>query len=229
MTAPRAKGPEGGGHETRRLSRHIIVLGVIGFLTAMSSAMVYGLLPVFLVKVLHATMATVGVIEGAAEATTSLAKIVSGVASDRLGRRKPVILLGYALSALNKLMFPLAGGASAILAARVVDRVGKGMRDAPRDAFLTDVTPASIRGSGFGLRLAFYTSGYVIGPLAAIGLMNFSHDDFRLVFWVAVIPAAIAVIVLIVALKEASKPHTLGALPVRIRLDDLSCFSRRFW
>ena len=214
---------------TGRLPRHIAVLGVISFLTAMSSAMVYGLLPVFLVRVLHGTVALVGVIEGIAEAATSLTKIVSGIASDWLDRRKPIVLFGYALSAVNKLLFPLAGDASTVLLARVVDRVGKGMRDAPRDAFLTDVTPAPIRGSGFGLRLAFYTTGFVVGLLAAIGLMRLSGDNFRLVFWVAVVPAVIAIVVLLIALKEPPKRTTRGALQFRIRRGDLARFPPQFW
>ena len=133
----------------------------------MSSAMVYGLLPVFLVRVLHTTIASVGIIEGIA---------------DWLGRRKPIVLLGYALSAVNKVLFPLAGDASTVLLARVIDRVGKGTRDAPRDAFLTDVTPMPIRGSGFGLRITFYTAGFVAGPLAAMALMRAGGDNFSLVF-----------------------------------------------
>ena len=158
-----------------------------------------------------------------------MAKIVSGMASDRLGRRKPIVLLGYALSAVNKLFFPLAASASTVLVARVVDRLGKGTRDAPRDAFLTDVTPAAIRGSGFGLRLTFYTSGFVVGPLLAIALMNLSGDDFRLVFWVAVIPAAIAVIVLLVALEEPPRRAAGPGPRLRIRRSEITSFPRSFW
>ena len=229
MTASGLIAPVPGDPAMRHLPRHVVILGVISFLTAMSSAMVYGLLPVFLLRVLHTSVATVGLIEGVAEATTSLTKIVSGVASDRLGRRKPIVLLGYALSAINKLVFPLAGAASTIFAARVIDRVGKGMRDAPRDAFLTDVTPAPIRGSGFGLRLAFYTAGFVVGPLSAMALMRTSGDDFRLVFWVAVVPAVIAIIVLLVALKEPPRRTTLPPPRLRIRRSDLAGFPSLFW
>jgi MFS family permease len=191
--------------------------------------MVYGLLPVFLVRVLNSTMAAVGVIEGAAEAMTSLTKILSGMTSDWLGRRKPIVLLGYALSAINKLLFPFADAASTVLVARVIDRVGKGTRDAPRDAFLTDVTPAPIRGSGFGLRLAFYTTGYVVGPLVAIVLMRLSGDNFRMVFWIAVIPAAIAIIVLLVALKEPPGRTAPGVPRLQIKLGDLARFPSSFW
>ena len=194
VTAERPQAPDPDGLVPRRLPRHIAVLGVISLLTAMSSAMVYGLLPVFLVRVLGASVASVGLIEGIAEAMSSFMKIISGFASDWMGRRKPLVLLGYAVSAVNKVMFPLAGDVFTVLVARVIDRGGKGMRDAPRDAFLTDVTPTKIRGSGFGLRLAFYTTGFVIGPLAAIALMKLSGDNFQLVFWIAVIPAFMAIV-----------------------------------
>ena len=229
MTTSLSGGSKRGARVAAQLPRHVAVLGVISFLTAMSSAMVQGLLPVFLVRVLHSTMATVGIIEGAAEGMTSITKIVSGMTSDWLGRRKPIVLLGYVLSAVNKLLFPLAGDASVVLVARVIDRVGKGMRDAPRDAFLTDVTPAPIRGSGFGLRLAFYTTGFVVGPLAAIGLMRLSGDDVRLVFWIAVIPAAIAIIVLLVALKEPLKPPTPAWPSLQIQPGALAHFPAPFW
>ena len=156
------------------LSPNVPVLGFVSLLMGMSSAMIYGVLPVFLVVVLGASTASVGFIEGVAEATTSFAKIFSGITSDRIRRRKPLVVLGYALSAVNKLLFPIAESASMVLLARMSDRVGKGVRDAPRDAFMTDMTPMAIRGSGFGLRLALYTVGAVLGPLAAMAIMSLS-------------------------------------------------------
>ena len=147
-------------------------------LTAMSSAMIYSLLPVFMVRVLGISIASVGVIEGTAEAANSLIKIVSGAGSDWIGRRKPLVVFGYVLSAIIKTIFPVAGTASTVLAARVIDRLGKGIRDAPRDAFLADLTAKEIRGKGFGLRLALAISGFVVGPLIAMGLMKLSGDDF---------------------------------------------------
>ena len=229
MTAEHTEAPDLEGSTPRRLPRHIVVLGIISLLTAMSSAMVYGLLPVFLVRVLGATVASVGVIEGVAEAMTSLTKIVSGFASDRMGRRKPLVLLGYAVSAINKVMFPLAGDVFTVFVARVIDRAGKGMRDAPRDAFLTDVTPVKVRGSGFGLRLAFYTTGFVIGPLAAITLMKLSGDNFQLVFWIAVIPAFVAVIVVLFGLKEPVR-KTFAAEPFRMpRRAEFAQLAGPFW
>lgn len=135
----------------------------------------------------------------------------------------------YALSAINKLLFPLASDASTVLLARIIDRVGKGSRDAPRDAFLTDVTPMPVRGSGFGLRITFYTSGFIVGPLIAILLMKLTSDNFRLVFWVAVIPAAVAILVLLVSLKEPPRRITLPPPKLRIRRSDLACFPNSFW
>lgn len=227
MTVERLQ-PAEPGEQALRMPRNVAVLGVISFLTALSSAMVYGLLPVFLVRVLGASMTSVGLIEGAAEGMMALARIASGIASDWMGRRKPLVLLGYAVSAVNKITFPLAGAVSVVLAARTIDRIGKGLRDAPRDAFMTDVTPARIRGSGFGLRLTFYTTGYVFGPLAAMGLMSVSGDNFRLVFWIAVIPAVMAIFVLFYGIKE-SAPRQFAARPLRLRRSDLALFSGAFW
>lgn len=228
VPATTAERPEAPNPQGRRLPRHVTILGIISLLTAMSSAMVYGLLPVFLVKVLGATTASVGFIEGIAEASMSLARIISGLASDWTGRRKPFVLLGYAVSAINKVMFPLAGAVSMVLAARIIDRIGKGLRDAPRDAFMTDVTPAKIRGSGFGLRLAFYTTGFVIGPLTAMGLMSVSGDDFRLVFWLAVIPAAIAIIILLFGVTE-NAPKKIAPRPLLLRRSEFALFTAAFW
>lgn len=229
MTAERPQAPDSDEPMPRRLPRHIVVLGIISLLTAMSSAMVYGLLPVFLVRVLGASVASVGLIEGIAEAMSSFMKIISGFASDWMGRRKPLVLLGYAVSAINKVMFPLAGDVFTVLVARVIDRGGKGMRDAPRDAFLTDVTPTKIRGSGFGLRLTFYTTGFVIGPLAAIALMKLSGDNFKLVFWIAVIPAFMAIVVVLFGLKEPAR-KTFATRPFRLpRRAEFARLAGPFW
>src|SRR6516164_2944305 len=169
-----------------KLSRNVTALGLVSLCMGMSSAMIHGLLPAFLVTVLGVSILFVGLIEGTAEATTSLVKIFSGRLSDWLGRRKALVVVGYGLSALTKLLFPVAETALAILAARTIDRIGKGIRDAPRDALLADVTPSEIRGSGFGLRTALY-----------------SGDNFRLVFWLAAIPGFVSVAVLVIGVKEA--------------------------
>ena len=214
------------GQAPRNLSPNIAMLGCVSLLTAMSSAMVYSLLPIFLVKVLGASVAVVGMMEGAAEATNSMMRLLSGAISDWTGRRKPLVVAGYLLSAANKLLFPVAESVSVIFVARIIDRFGKGIRDAPRDAFITDLTPSEIRGSGFGLRLTFYTTGFVAGPLAAIGLMILSGDNFRLVFWLAVIPAFIAIAILLFAVKEA--PNNQARQP-RIRASELARLGAPFW
>jgi hypothetical protein len=189
----------------RRLSPNIAALGWVSLLTAMSSSMIYGLLPVFLVRVLGASAASIGLIEGLAEAANSLVKVLSGALSDRTGRRKPLVVFGYTLSAVVKTLFPFAAAPSTVLVARVADRLGKGIRDAPRDAFLADLTAPGTRGSGFGLRLALAIAGFVLGPFIAIGLMKLSGNDFRLVFWVALLPAYLAIAVLILAVKETGR------------------------
>ena len=212
-----------------RLSPTIAWLGTVSLLTAMSSAMIYGLLPVFLLKVLGANAAIVGTLEGAAEAANSFMKILSGAISDRVGRRKPLLVFGYALSAFNKLLFPLADSVAVVVVARVVDRIGKGIRDAPRDAFLTDITPSPIRGSGFGLRIAFYTTGFVIGPAAAIGLMTLSGDNFRLVFAAAVVPAFLATLILLWAVQERPGQPIAALRRWPIRAGDWHRFAGPFW
>ena len=217
----RASGPQS-------LSPNVPILGLVSLLMGMSSAMIYGVLPVFLVVVLGASTASVGLIEGIAEATTSLTKILSGITSDRIRRRKPLVVLGYALSAVNKLLFPIAESASMVLLGRMADRVGKGVRDAPRDAFMTDMTPTAIRGSGFGLRLALYTIGAVLGPLAAMTIMSLSGDNFRLVFWLALIPGFMSVVVLLLWVKEEPRANP----PARwspMRWMDIANFPAPFW
>ena len=228
MVTPDDLAVVGRSRRVHQLSPNVVRLGFVSLLTAMSSAMVYGLLPVFLVKSLGVTVASVGLIEGIAEATTSFVKVISGAASDWIGRRKPLVVIGYTISALNKIVFPLASAASVVLLARAVDRVGKGIRDAPRDAFMTDVTPVPIRGRGFGLRIAFYTVGFVLGPAVAIVLMRLSGDDFRLVFWVAVIPAFLSIAV-VAGLRELPWKHADGPLRLAMRSGELKLMPPGFW
>jgi MFS family permease len=212
----------------RPLSPNVAVLGYVSMLTAMSSAMIYGLLPVFLVRVLGVSMVSVGLIEGLAEAANSLIKIFSGALSDRIGRRKPLVVFGYTLSAVIKTLFPLAGAAWTVLVARVIDRFGKGIRDAPRDAFLADLTAPEIRGTGFGLRLALAIAGFVVGPIVAIGLMKLSGDDFRLVFWIALIPAYLSIVLLLLAVKEEPGAADGGRRRL-IRRGDIAALPPPFW
>jgi MFS family permease len=185
-----------------RVPGTVWALGAVSLLMDLSSELVHSLLPVFMVTVLGASMLAVGVVEGIAEATASIVKLFSGAISDRLGRRKPIVVLGYGLAALSKPLFPLAGSVPLVLAARFMDRIGKGIRGAPRDALIADVTPEGVRGAAYGLRQALDTVGAVLGPLAAIGLMLLLASDVRAVLWWAVVPAIAAVVVLVLFVKE---------------------------
>lgn len=194
-----------------------------------SSEMIHALLPLFLTVGLGASVALVGVIEGVAEATASIAKVFSGYLSDRIGRRKPLILIGYALGALSKPFFALAGAPVTVLAARFADRIGKGLRGAPRDALVADVTPESIRGRAYGVRQALDTAGAFIGPLAAIALMAVFSDQMRTVFWFAIIPAGLAVLLVLIGVEDraAGSGETHSRAPVR--LADLRRLDFAFW
>ena len=199
------------------LPSNVVMLGVVSLLMGTSSQMIHSLLPLFLVTVLGASTISVGIIEGVAEATNAFAKVFSGSLSDWLGRRKPLVVLGYGLAALSKPLFPLAGDAATVLAARFIDRAGKGIRDAPRDALLADELPQRARGSGYGLRLALFTIGSVVGPLLAMGIMLASGGDFRLVFWIATLPATVCVVVLVIAVKEPANLRANGAPLLALR------------
>jgi len=198
-------------HRTR-IPAAVWALGLVSLLMDVSSELVHSLLPVFLVTALGASALVVGLIEGAAEATALIVKVFSGVLSDYWGRRKPLAVLGYGLGALSKPLFALATGSGLVLAARLIDRVGKGIRGAPRDALVADVTPPAIRGAAFGLRQALDTVGAFLGPLLAMGLMLLWADDFRAVFWVAIVPGFLAVALLLFGVQEPEKDR--AAQPV---------------
>lgn len=204
------------------------VLGFVSLLMDLSSEMVHSLLPLFLVGTLGVSVLTVGVIEGIAEATALITKVFSGALSDRLGRRKGLAVLGYALGACTKPVFALASGVGMVVAARFVDRIGKGIRGAPRDALLADITPPQVRGAAYGLRQALDTVGALLGPLLATALMLLWANDFRAVFWVAVIPGALAVALLFAGVHEA--PHTAErAAGNPIRRQALARLSGAYW
>jgi len=210
-----------------RVPRTVWALGFVSLCMDLSSELVHGLLPVFMTAVLGASMLAVGVVEGIAEATASIVKLFSGVLSDRVGRRKPLVVLGYALAAASKPLFPLAGSVPLVLVARLMDRVGKGIRGAPRDALIADVTPAEVRGAAYGLRQALDTVGAVLGPLAAIGLMLLLASDIRAVLWVAVVPAILSVVVLVLFVREPPATSTAHANPLsRTALGELTL---RYW
>jgi MFS family permease len=186
----------------KKIPPSIWVLGFVSMLMDISSEMIHSLLPMFLVGVLGVSVFTVGIIEGLAEATALIVKVFSGTLSDYLGKRKGLALFGYALGALTKPLFAIASGAGLVTAARLMDRVGKGIRGAPRDALVADLAPPEIRGAAFGLRQSLDTVGAFVGPLLGVGLMLLWANDFRAVFWVAVIPGLLAVLLLLVGVQE---------------------------
>ncbi|CAI1591796.1 Inner membrane transport protein yajR [Serratia quinivorans] len=189
-----------------RIPKGVWVLGGVSLLMDVSSEMIHSLLPLFMVTTLGVSVVVIGLIEGLAEATALIIKVFSGVLSDYLGKRKGLALLGYGLGAVSKPLFAVAGSSGVILGARLLDRVGKGIRGAPRDALVADVTPAEIRGAAFGLRQSLDTVGAFLGPLLAVGLMLLWHDDFRAIFWVAVIPGVLAIALLFFGLQEPKSP-----------------------
>jgi MFS family permease len=184
------------------LPRNVWVLGFVSLFMDLSSEIYHALLPAFITIVLGLPATALGAIDGVAEATANFAKLFSGRLSDRSARRKPWVMAGYGIAALSKPLFPLAASAPAVLAARFADRIGKGIRGAPRDAMLADETPPEIRGRAFGLRQALDTVGALLAPLAAIGLMAWLASDIRAVFWIAVIPAGISFLLAWLALRE---------------------------
>jgi MFS family permease len=187
------------------IPRGIWVLGFVSMLMDISSEMVHSLLPMFLVGSLGVSVLVVGLIEGLAEATALIVKVFSGTLSDYLGRRKGLAVLGYALGALSKPLFALSSGAGLVITARLLDRLGKGIRGAPRDALVADIAPPEVRGAAFGLRQSLDTVGAFTGPLLAVGLMLLWANDFRAVFWVAVIPGVLSVLLLMVGVREPER------------------------
>ena len=192
---------------TARLPTAIWALGLVSLLMDVSSEMIHALLPLFMVDALGMSVALVGLLEGLAEATALLLKVFSGVISDWFGRRKPLALLGYGLSAVTKPLFALATGPGLVFAARLLDRVGKGIRGAPRDALVADLAPPEQRGAAFGLRQALDTVGAFLGPLLATALMLLWADNFRAVFVVALVPALLCLLVLALGVQEPESPH----------------------
>jgi MFS family permease len=213
----------------RGIPRTVWVLGLISLFMDISSELVHGLLPILLVNGLGSSMLIVGLIEGAAEATALLVKVFSGALSDYFGKRKGLLLLGYGLGALSKSLFPLAGSASAVMTARVLDRIGKGIRGAPRDALVADVTPAASRGAAFGLRQSLDSVGAFIGPLLAVLLMLWLSNDIQLVMWFAVLPAGIAVALIVFGVHEPAGRPSAGQLRWPIRRASLRLFPAAFW
>lgn len=206
----------------------IWALGLVSLFMDASSELVHSLLPIFMVTTLGASAAMVGVVEGIAEATALITKMFSGAISDYVGKRKLLAVIGYGCAALTKPLFPLAGSVSAVLTARFIDRIGKGIRGAPRDALIGDIAPPEIRGACFGLRQSLDTVGAFIGPLLAIVFMMLFADHIRAVLWVAVIPAFIAVAVLIWGVKEPEKHHHQNTRP-SLKIQDIKHIGSAYW
>ncbi|WP_373049661.1 MFS transporter [Thalassovita aquimarina] len=213
----------------RRLPSGIWALGFVSMFMDISSEMIHALLPVYLTVGLGATALTVGVIEGIAEATAAITKVFSGALSDRIGRRKELAALGYGLAALTKPVFPLAPSLGWVVAARFVDRVGKGIRGAPRDALVADITPVGMRGAAFGLRQSLDTVGAFLGPLAAVGLMYLFANDFRRVFWFAVIPAFISLALILFVVKEPERKPGLRKVRNPLSRAELRLLGGVYW
>ena len=206
----------------------IWMLGFVSLLMDISSEMIHSLLPLFMATTLGASALTIGLIEGGAEATALMVKIFSGMLSDYMGKRKWLAVTGYALAAITKPVFAIASSSSAILGARLMDRIGKGIRGAPRDALIADIAPLHLRGASFGLRQSLDTVGAFVGPLIATGLMLIWANDFRAIFWVAVIPAFLAVALLILGVKEPERDANIK--PVNpIQRKNLVRLSSTYW
>jgi len=202
-------------------------LGFVSLLMDTSSELVHSLLPLFLAGTLGASALTIGLIEGMAESLALVVKVFSGYLSDLTRRRKPWVLAGYGLAAVSKIAFPLAPSIGWVVTARFVDRIGKGIRGAPRDALIADLTPDTVRGAAFGLRQALDTVGAIAGPLLAVGAITFFAGDFRAAFWIAVVPAFLCVALIVLGVREPSGPERKAAR--RIEWRDATHLPRAFY
>lgn len=213
----------------KSIPRSVWALGLVSLFMDISSEMIHALLPIYLVTVMGASTLTVGIIEGIAEATAAITKLFSGALSDWLQRRKLLAVIGYGLAAFTKPVFPLAGSLGWLVGARFVDRVGKGIRGAPRDALVADLAPPHLRGASFGLRQSLDTIGAFIGPLLAIALMVLTANSFATVFWVAVIPAFIAFALIAFAVTEPERPKGVRQLRFPLHRAEIGRLPAAFW
>ncbi len=212
----------------RQIPRGIWVLGFVSMLMDISSEMIHSLLPLFMVTTLGTSVFAVGIIEGLAESTALIVKVFSGILSDYIGKRKGLAVFGYALGALTKPLFALASSSGVVLTARLLDRIGKGVRGAPRDALVADITPPHLWGAAFGLRQSLDTVGAFLGPLLGVGLMLLWANDFRAVFWVAVIPGMLAVTLLFFGIKEPECSKSEKRINP-IRRENLQRLNTSYW
>lgn len=224
MTAVQARKPT-----WRDIPTGVWALGFVSMLMDVSSEMIHALLPIYLVTVLGTSTLTVGIIEGIAEATAAITKIFSGALSDWLGKRKGLAALGYGLAAFTKPAFPLAPSVSWLIAARFIDRIGKGVRGAPRDALIADISPPEARGASFGLRQSLDTIGAFVGPLLAIILMWATVNSFTTVFWIAVIPAFLSFALIIFAVREPERPAGLRTVKSPLSRAEIAGLDASYW
>jgi MFS family permease len=213
----------------RRLPIGIWGLGFVSMFMDLSSELVHSLLPIFMVTVLGTPMATIGIIEGFAEGAAAIAKVFSGAISDYCGKRKLLAVAGYTLSAITKPIFPLAKSIGWVFGARFVDRIGKGIRGSPRDALVADIAPIQLRGAAYGLRQSLDSVGAFIGPLMAVVFMMWFANDIRAVLWLAVVPAFIAVFILIIAVREPGSQGCTADPRNRLTLSDARRLPMPFW
>jgi len=225
----RSASPASATEALRAVPPGIWALGFVSMFMDISSELVHSLLPIFMTTVLGASMLTVGMVEGIAEATAAITKVFSGTISDYLGRRKLLVVLGYALSAITKPVFPLASGIGWVFAARFADRIGKGIRGAPRDALIADLVQAPQRGTAYGLRQALDSAGAFIGPLLAVVCMLWLANNLKAVLWVAVVPALLAVLLLVVAVREPESARHSASQQSRMTLANVKRLSFRYW
>jgi MFS family permease len=228
-TPPSPTEASGTGTGKRALPGGIWALGLVSLCMDTSSELIHSLLPVFMASVLGASMATIGIIEGVAEATAAITRIFSGVLSDWLGRRKFLVVLGYGLSTLTKPIFPLATSIGWVFGARFADRVGKGIRTAPRDALIADLVPTRMRGTAYGLRQALDSVGAFLGPMLALLGMLLLADHITSVLWIAVIPAVIAVLLLIFAVHDPAHPTAPSERTMPIHAAEIRRLPVDFW
>jgi MFS family permease len=214
---------------SRALPAGIWALGFGSLFMDVSSELVHSLLPLFMATVLGVSMSTIGLVEGIAEASTAITKVFSGALSDRLRRRKPIVVLGYALAALTKPIFPLATSIGWVFAARFIDRIGKGIRGAPRDALIADITAPEMRGAAYGLRQALDSVGAFVGPLLAVVFMIVFANDLKAVLWVGVVPAFISVALFMFAVREPERAATESGQAAHLSWSSVRGLDASYW
>lgn len=224
-----SEAPSPASPKWRKIPAGVWTLGFVSLLMDVSSEMIHALLPLYLVTVMGTSNLTVGFIEGIAEATASVTKVFSGAISDWLGKRKFLAALGYGLAAFTKPIFPLASTVEWLITARFVDRVGKGIRGAPRDALVADLSPPEVRGASFGLRQSLDTVGAFMGPLCAIAFMWWAANNFVVVFWLAVIPAFLSFFLIVFAVREPERPPELRKVRMPLSRDELGRLGIAYW